>query len=86
MGDTLEMINSAQKEMNDINSELELQTDKFLNLQKKLGHRRSFLYDNDSAMKDLRKALKIKKFLILIGIIMIIFTISILLINYKMKY
>lgn len=86
MGDTLEMINNAQKEIADINDELDLQTDKFLSLQKKLGYRRSFLYDNDSAMKDLRKALKIKKFMILIGIIAIIFTISILLINYKIKY
>lgn len=76
-----QLIVQVQTEIEGINEELNLQTEKLIGLQKKLGQRRAFLYENDEAVKSFKNALKIKKFLLLISGILILFIIGLALIS-----
>lgn len=85
MEDALTLANLANQESINIKEELDIQTEKFIELQKKLGVRRTFLYDNDNAVKELKNALKIKKFLIILAMIFIVFSLCYCCLIYRNK-
>lgn len=75
---------SAEYELAGINEELDLQTEKFIGIQEKIGRYRNNLYDNDAALGQLQNALKIRKFIVLILFIIVVFSLLFFLIrNFK---
>lgn len=84
MDETTALIQSAEYELAGINEELDLQTEKFIGIQEKIGRHRKNLYDTDAALNQLQNALKIRKFIVLILFIVVMFSLLFFLIrNFK---
>lgn len=81
MDETASLVRSAEHELASINEELDIQTEKFVGIQEKVGMHRRSLYENGSALERLKSALRIRKFIILILLIAIVFSILFLLIK-----
>lgn len=75
MDETAGLMRAAEHELASINEELDLQTEKFVGIQEKVGMHRRNLYENDTALGKLKSALKIRKFVILILVVAIVFSV-----------
>lgn len=82
MDETVDLFKIAEQEIMAINDELDEQGEKFNSLQEKLGKHRKVLYENSNAVDKLQNALRMRKFIILILFIMVMFSISFLVIRY----
>ena len=81
MDDTKELIKLAQLHSNEIIDELDLQTEKYIELQKKIGTNKVMLYENDKAISNLRNPAKMTKIYFLIFATILIFTILLIIVK-----
>lgn len=86
MDDTLTLIKYAGKELTEIDDVLDLHSEKFIALRAKIDKHKGALYDNERALRSLRKNTSIWKFLIALLLILIVFSWSYLLIDRRHGY
>lgn len=82
MDDTLLLLKDARSELEGIDEVLDIQTEKYIDLQKKIGKGKTILFRTRNLMKKLEDAAKTNEILISIFIIFIFFTIAFSLIKY----
>lgn len=82
MDDTKTLIKLAENEMKTINEELDLQSEKFSSLQDKILRNKKILYRNEHAIDKLSTSVGIRKYILLLSGILLLFITGLLTIKY----
>ena len=82
MDETKELIKLAEQQIIEIDEELGIHGEKYLAIQKKIGMNKSHLFENDRAILNLTKAIKMNKIFLFIAAILFTFTFLLIIIKY----
>jgi len=77
-----ELIMSVEKEMDDVNQELDLQTEKYYTIQGRIMGNKDILYRNKAAIQKLKNRLKVNRFVYMIIFVLLIFLLSVFAMSY----
>lgn len=82
MDEALVLAKYAKNEINSVDEIIDLQTEKYIELQKKIGNHKSILLRTSQVMQKLKEATKIRKILIYIFLIFLTFFCLLFIIKY----
>jgi len=82
MDEALVLAKYAKSEINSVDEIIDLQTEKYIELQKKIGNHKSILLRTSQVMQKLKEATKIRKILIYIFLIFLTFFCLLFIIKY----
>lgn len=82
MEESLKIARVTQDELGCIDEVMDIQTEKYIEIQKKLGNGKSIILNTSLVMKKLEDALKMKRIIISITTVFIVFTSLLIIIKY----